>query len=93
MAKLLKYAIGLDIAKDKFDACLAVIDETQKVTIRSSKAGISNSPKGFDELLHWVKSIFLLRRPSFFAWKRQGFIMNSLSGFYIKRASRKCSGP
>ncbi len=54
MAKVLKYAIGLDIAKDKFDACLAVVDQMQNVIIKSSKSGIPNSGKGFNELLTWV---------------------------------------
>ncbi len=55
MPTLLRYAIGVDISKDKFDACLAVIDETQKVTIKSSRSSVSNSAKGFTELIQWAK--------------------------------------
>jgi hypothetical protein len=57
MAKVLKYAIGLDIAKEKFDACLAVIDDMQNVVVKSSKSGITNTGKGFSELLSWSKNI------------------------------------
>ena len=46
MAKVVKYAIGLDIAKNKFDACLAIIDETQKVTIKSSRSSLQFSQGG-----------------------------------------------
>ena len=31
MKKLLKYSIGTDISKEKFDACISVIDEEQQV--------------------------------------------------------------
>ena len=54
MAKVSKYAVGLDIAKESFDACLASIDEMQRVTIKSSKASIGNSARGFNELLQWI---------------------------------------
>lgn len=54
MGKVLRYAVGLDIAKDKFDACLSAISESGLVTIKSSKASIANTPSGFKELVIWI---------------------------------------
>ena len=41
---LLKYAVGIDVSKDKFDVCMSVIDTHQRVTIKATR-GFSNSPK------------------------------------------------
>lgn len=51
---ILKQAVGIDIAKDKFDACFSLIDQQQKVTIRSTRK-FANTSKGFQELAAWVK--------------------------------------
>ena len=72
MAKVLKYAVGLDIAKNKFDACLAIIDEVQKVTIKSSRSSLSNSAKGFNELLSWVGKYFTNDTPKVFCMEATG---------------------
>ena len=54
MSKLLKYSIGTDISKDKFDACISVIDDQQKVTIKASRT-FKNSLKGFEDFFEWGK--------------------------------------
>lgn len=51
----LKYALGIDVSKDKFDVCLTVIDTLQKVTIKASR-NFTNNSKGFKELAQWVKT-------------------------------------
>ena len=66
MVKVIKYAIGLDVAKDKFDVCLAVVDQKQCVTIKSSKSGISNSSKGFQELIVWANKHLMKGVPKIF---------------------------
>jgi len=49
----LKYSVGIDVAKDKFDACIVVIDQTQSVTIKATKSFVmKNDYKSFIE---WVK--------------------------------------
>lgn len=53
MSALIKFAIGLDMAKAKFDACLVVIDISQKTTVKSSKSNIPNSAAGFTDFLQW----------------------------------------
>lgn len=52
---LLKYAVGIDVSKDKFDVCMSVIDTHQKVTIKATRS-FANNPKGFKELATWVVS-------------------------------------
>jgi transposase len=85
MAKVLKYAIGLDIAKDKFDACLAVIDEVQNVTIKSTKAAVPNSGKGFNELLVWVKKHFKSNLPVIFCMEATGIYYEQLAWFLYQQ--------
>jgi transposase len=51
---MLKYSLGLDMACSKFDACLSVIDATQKVRILASRQ-FSNNEKGFKELVNWIQ--------------------------------------
>lgn len=56
----LKYAIGIDMAKDNFDVCLSVIDTTQLVTIKSSSS-FANNLKGFSAFCTW--SLKHLKQP------------------------------
>lgn len=86
MANVLKYAIGLDIAKEKFDACLAAIDELQGVTIKSSKSGISNSINGFNELLTWsVKHLLIKDIPIVFCMEATGIYYEQLAWFLYQQ--------
>ena len=50
---MLKYSLGLDIASEKFDACLSAIDDKQYVKVISSRQ-FSNNEKGFKLLLDWI---------------------------------------
>jgi transposase len=86
MSQALKYAIGLDIAKDKFDACLAVIDETQTVIIKSSKSAIANSSRGFNELLLWAKKHLTKDIPSIFCMEATGIYYEQLAWFLYEQA-------
>ena len=49
----LKYSVGLDVSGKKIDANISVIDEKQKVTVKSSTV-ISNTLKGFSVLEQWI---------------------------------------
>ncbi len=51
---LLKYSVGLDVSSKKIDACISIINEVQKVTVKSTKV-ISNTLKGFKDLDSWIK--------------------------------------
>jgi transposase len=49
----LKYSVGLDVSSKKIDACISVIDEKQRVFVKSSK-NILNTKKGFEQLKDWI---------------------------------------
>lgn len=49
----LKYSVGLDISSKKINACISIIDDKQKVLVKSSTI-ISNTLKGFLGLEQWV---------------------------------------
>lgn len=52
---MLKYSVGIDISSKTLDACICVIDEQQKVVIRSSKSQLSNTREGFKKLIEWIE--------------------------------------
>ncbi|MEO0059823.1 MAG: hypothetical protein RLZZ312_1470 [Bacteroidota bacterium] len=49
----LKYSVGLDIASKKIDICISVIDNSQKVTVVSSKSFL-NTLNGFKDMEQWI---------------------------------------
>jgi len=49
----LRYGIGIDIAKDKFDCCISTITHMQVVEVKA-QASFANSPSGFDAFTQWV---------------------------------------
>ena len=51
--KFLKHGLGIDMAMEKFDACLSIIDEQQHVAIRA-QCNFKNNKKGFETFLAWV---------------------------------------
>lgn len=54
MEQLIKYAIGVDGAKDKFDACLMSVDIALNSKVKASKK-FSNTQAGFKDFLSWSK--------------------------------------
>ncbi|MDB5121220.1 MAG: Transposase family protein [Sphingobacteriales bacterium] len=54
MEQLIKYSIGVDGAKDKFDACLMSVDCKLNSKVKASKK-FANTPSGFRELLGWAR--------------------------------------
>ena len=52
--KNLKYGIGIDVSMQKFDVCLSVINEEQRVSILSTHS-FDNSATGFKSFLQWVE--------------------------------------
>lgn len=49
----LKYAVGVDMAKEDFKACVSVIDDQQKVTVKSSGT-FNNTHSGFKAFSTWM---------------------------------------
>lgn len=54
MEQLIKYAVGVDGAKDKFDVCLMSIDLALCSKVKASRK-FSNSLAGFKDFLLWVQ--------------------------------------
>lgn len=50
MVELLKYSVGIDVSKEKFDSCFSVIDSSQKVTVKSTRQ-MDNSASGIKDLI------------------------------------------
>ena len=53
MTELIKYVIGIDIAKDKFDTCLMSMDVELNYKVKATRK-FSNNPCGYQELLGWM---------------------------------------
>ncbi len=49
----IKYSIGLDIASNKIDICMSVIDSNQSVKVVSSKSFL-NTLNGFKDMEQWI---------------------------------------
>ena len=65
--KTIKQSVGIDIAKDKFDACFSVLTSEQRVVVKATRK-FANTPNGFIEFGRWwskwqdpaVELIFIL---------------------------------
>ena len=49
----LKYSVGLDVSSKKINSCISIIDDRQKVSVKSSSV-ISNTINGFKSLQDWI---------------------------------------
>ncbi|UKJ09122.1 IS110 family transposase [Solitalea lacus] len=74
----LKYGIGIDMAKAKFDACIGVINCQQSFTKLSSRQ-FANTPKGFVELIKWVKKQCKQPLPQLFVMEATGVYYENLA--------------
>ncbi len=54
-SNLLKYSIGIDISKDKFDACLISLDIHLQIKVRATHK-FTNTPAGFKDLSYWINN-------------------------------------
>ncbi len=53
MNDLIKYVIGVDMAKDKFDVCIMSVDTRLTTKVKASRKFV-NTPSGFKEFLLWI---------------------------------------
>jgi len=78
----LKYSVGIDVAKDKFDACIVVIDQTQSVTIKATKSFVmKNDYKSFIE---WVKKHQKEDIPLCFTMEATGNYFEKLAAYLVE---------
>ena len=72
----LKYSVGIDISKEKFDACISVIDQMQDVKVIATR-GFNNSPVGFNSFIEWQSRKCKLDVPTVFTMEATGIIMKN----------------
>jgi len=85
--QVLRYGIGLDVAMEKFDACISVIDVDQNVAVKATRS-FNNSSKGYQQLYKWVASQCCLAVPIVFLMEATGIYHEALA-YYLH--SHGCS--
>lgn len=82
-ATFLKYSVGTDISKDKFDTCISVIDTEQRVKVVATRK-FANTPAGFRDLLKWQKQKCKLPIPVVLVMEATGVYYERLA-WYLHR--------
>jgi transposase len=80
----LKYALGIDMAKNEFKACLSVIDIQQKVTVKASSS-FANTPSGFQAFLQWVTKHGKEALPVLYLMEATGIYYEPLAWFFYQQ--------
>jgi len=76
----IKYGFGIDMAKDKFDACLSTIDTAQQVTVLT-RASFDNTQKGFGAFLQWAGKNMPLSLSAVFLMEATGIYYEGLAWY------------
>ncbi len=84
--EFLKYGLGIDMAMEKFDVCLSIIDKQQHVTIRA-QCSFKNNKSGFETFLKWVSKNTNLAIPVVYLMEATGIYYEQLAWFLH---SKKC---
>lgn len=80
----LKYSVGIDISKDKFDGNISVIDDTQHVKIIASRK-FTNTVSGFEDFYKWVSSRTKLDLTVVYVMESTGVYYESLAWFLHRK--------
>jgi transposase len=81
---LLKYSVGIDVAKQDFKACLAVIDCQQKVVVKAT-GSFSNSAVGYDQFSTWFLKHQKAKLSIHFLMEATGIYHEHLAWFLFKK--------
>lgn len=54
MENYLKYSVGIDMSKDKFDACIGLLDTHLSFKVKATRE-FNNTPSGFQQFILWAK--------------------------------------
>lgn len=84
MASTIQFSVGIDMAKDKFDACLVMKDSTQLFTVKSSRASLPNNLNGFTELCKWVSKNTVKSKETVFCMEATGVYYESLAWYLFQ---------
>lgn len=80
-----KYAVGIDIGKDQFSTCLSLIDQQQKVTIKSTSS-FKNNESGFKSFYSWVVKHHREDLPIYFLMEATGIYYEQLAWFLYNQS-------
>ena len=78
--EFLKYGLGIDMAMEKFDVCISVIDKLQHVAIRA-QCSFNNNKKGFESFIVWVSKNTKLAVPVVYLMEATGIYYEQLAWF------------
>jgi transposase len=76
----LKYSVGIDIGKDKFDVCISIIDKMQHVKVLATR-DCNNNPVGFKTFIEWQNRKCKLDVPTVFTMEATGIYYEKLAWF------------
>ena len=78
MPELIKYSVGIDVSKDKLDACFCEFDIFQNVKTKSSHK-FFNTINGFSELKKWLEKYKKLNLPMIICMEATGVYYEKLA--------------
>ncbi len=78
--EFLKYGLGIDMAMEKFDACISIIDKLQQVMIRA-QCSFPNNKKGFESFILWVTKNTKHEIPAVYLMEATGIYYEQLAWF------------
>jgi transposase len=76
----LKYSIGIDMAKEAFSACISVIDQYQKVTVKGTSS-FKNTASGFKDFYAWSCKHAKENIPVYYLMEATGIYHENLAWF------------
>lgn len=88
-SELLKYSVGSDISKDKFDACISSIDTNQWTKVVATRT-FNNTKKGIKEFYRWVQAKCKQEIPVVFVVEATGVYYEHLA-YYLDENGCKLS--
>jgi len=78
--EFLKYGLGIDMAMEKFDACVSIINKLQQVMVRA-QSSFANNKKGFETFIAWVTKNSKLGIPAVYLMEATGIYYEQLAWF------------
>lgn len=74
----LRYSVGLDISKSDIEACILLINDQQKTTVKATRS-FGNRTEGFNSLLRWVDQHYKLSLPIAYTMEATGIYYEALA--------------
>lgn len=86
---ILKQSVGTDLSKSDFKACISVIDELQRVTVKSSKT-FDNNLRGFKEFSVWMSKHLSEEIPCRIVMEATGIYYEQLAWYLYNNDHQVC---